>query len=313
MRLRFQQSFLLSAALALTSSYAIAQTRKPPPATTTAAPTAQTAAPPQAAAPAPSVSARKAPNKDEVYFTIARRINQQQPNSSPTALVSSLDGVFEIKDIAAAPDGKMLVTVQERAPSNAAYTQKATRIKLAPFEKDKWAWEEFEEAKRFYPVEKIFPYTQNDLNKKKQAIAAKWANLAMSINRQCDAGIKTLETAKAVIKADPPQMATWQGFRTALNEALKNNDQDGLLYAYRDIASNSDGIAALGDNYPDLKANDAYLRLVEEFKAAVNGTAGGRRDYIETVKVFNDTLVRLPFALVAAGMDFQRVDAKVEE
>ena len=86
-----------------------------------------------------------------------------------------------------------------------------------------------------------------------------------------------------------------------------------MLYTYRDIASNSDGLLSLGDTYPDLKANDAYLRLVEEFKGAINGTNGGKRDYTETVKVYNDTLVRLPFALVAAGIDFTRIEPKIEE
>ncbi|NOT60189.1 MAG: hypothetical protein HOP19_08185, partial [Acidobacteria bacterium] len=124
---------------------------------------------------------------------------------------------------------------------------------------------------------------------------------------------KALETAKAVIKSDPPMLSQWQGFRTALNDALKNNDQDALLYTDRDIASNSDGIVNLADTYPDLKANDAYLRLIEEFKGAINGTNGGKRDYVETVKVYNDTLVRLPYALVASGIDYVRIEPKVED
>ncbi len=317
---QFVQQFVwLSAAfiflpIGLTTTTLAQATRKATPPVT---PAVKPAAPPAAQAPVPQAAApaavRKPPNKDEVFFTLARRINQQNANTSPSALVSVLDGFIEIKEIAPQPDGKLLVTVLERAPSNASYTQKSARVKLAPAEKDKWTWEEFEEAKRFYPVEKIFPYTQNDLNRKKQTIAAKWANLAMSINKQCDAGIKALDTAKAVIKSDPPMLSQWQGYRTALNEALKNNDQDGLLYTYRDIASNSDSIVNLGDNYPDLKANDAYLRLVEEFKGAINGTTGGKRDYVETVKVYNDTLVRLPFALVASGIDFVRIEPKVEE
>jgi LemA protein len=306
MKTMIRQFLWLSTGFILLNTLAWAQVRK-------TTPTTAPAANPATATQAPAV-ARKAPSKDEVFFTLARRIGQQNANTSPSALVSILDGFIEIKEIAAQPDGKMIVTVQERAPSNAAYTQKSARLKLAPAtEKDKWMWEEFEEAKRFYPVEKIFPYTQNDLNKKKQNIAAKWANLAMSINKQCDAAIKALDTAKAVIKTDPPMLSQWQGFRAALNDALKNNDQDALLYTYRDMASNSDGIVNLADTYPDLKTNDAYLRLIEEFKGAINGTNGGKRDYVETVKLYNDTLVRLPFALVASGIDYVRIEPKVEE
>ena len=268
----------------------------------------------QTRAPAAPVSNAKPPSKDEVYFSIARRINAQN-NAAVSGVVGALGGTIEVKEIVMGADGKATVTVQERAASNASYTQKSIRITLAPpapgDKENKWTWEQFEEARRFYAAEKIFSYTANDLNHKKQAIAGKWAGYAAAVGKQLEAGIKAMETAKAVIKTDPGPLVALVGLRATLAEATKNNDQDAFANVGRDLASQADGVASLGDTFETLKANDAYLRLVDEFKGAGNATTATRRDYVETVKLYNDSLERLPFALVAYGLEFQRIEPKL--
>lgn len=280
-----------------------------------ARPQPKPAAPPAAQTPAPAaVSNAKPPSKDEVYFAIARRINAQN-NTAVSGVVGALGGLIEVKDIVMGADGKATVTVQERATSNAAYTQKSTRLMLAPpvaGDKDnKWTWEQFEEARRFYTVDKIFPYAANDLNRKKQNISAKWANFSAGIGKQLEAGIKAMETAKAVIKQDPGPLGALLPLRATLAEVLKNNDQDALVPVSQELASSTDNITSLADSFEALKANDAYLRLLEEFKGAVNAVTAMRRDYVEAVKVYNESLERLPYALVAYGLEFQRIEPKV--
>ncbi len=288
----------------LGASLAHAQVRTPP----------KTAAP-QTPAPAP-VAKQKPPSKDEAYFSIARRINAQNNNTAVSGVVGALDNVIEIKEITVGADGKATVIVQERAPSNAAYTQKSSRLILTPAGDDKWNWEQFEEARRLYAVDRIFSYTQGDLGKKKQAITASWNAFTQAISKQNEAGIKALETAKAVLKAEPQQLSALVGIRTALAEAAKTNDAENIanaqLNAYRDLTNQTDGIISLADSYDVLKTNDAYLRLIEEFKTAVNVTKGTRRGYADTVNVYNESLVRLPFALVAYGLEFQRIEPKIE-
>lgn len=285
---------------------ALAQTRPQP----------KAALPAAAAAQAPAAAAVKAkpPSKDEVYFSIARLINAKN-NATVSSVVSALAGVIEVKEIEIDAEGKALVTVQELAASNAAHTQQSIRIMLAPpvaGDKDrKWTWEQFEQARRFYAVEKIFPYTANELNRKKQNISAKWAAFSAAIGKQLEAGIKAMETAKAVMKTEPAPLAALMPLRATLAEVLKNNDPDALVSVSYELNSSTPNLTALGDTYEALKANDAYLRLLEEFKGAVNATTAMRRDYVETVKVYNETLERLPYALVAYGLEFQRIEPKL--
>ena len=261
-----------------------------------------------AQAPAP-----KAMSKDEVFFSIARRINSVS-ESPVSAIVTELDGLIEVTSIAAEADGKALVTVREKAPSNAVSTNKSTRMRFAPPPTGKdWAWVEFEENRKFYPVEKLFPYAKDELNRRKQLTANKWSAFVTSIGKQGEAATKAMETAKAVIKADPPPLAALMTLRATLSEAVKENNKDGIIGAYQELSQQADPITALADTYSDLKANDAYLRLIEEYKNTINLTAAARREYVQSVAAYNEILLRLPYTLVAYGLGFTRIEANIDE
>lgn len=250
-------------------------------------------------------------SKDEVFFSIARRLNSVN-ESSVSAIVAEVDGVIEVTGITLEADGKAMATVKERAPSNAASTNKSTRLKFTPPPTgNQWTWVEFEENRKFYPVEKLFPYAKDELGKRRQLANAKWSTFVMSIGKQGESATKALETAKAVIRSDPPPLATLNTIRPALNEAMKENNKDGVLNAYRDLSQQTEPITTLGETYHDLKANDAYLRLVDEYKNSVNVTTAARKEYVQAVEAYNEALQRLPFALVAYGLQFTKMEANI--
>jgi len=263
----------------------------------------------QTAAPA---AAAKPMKKDEVYFSLARKLNSI--NESPaSAIVAELDGVIEVTNIVMGADGKATVTVKEHTPSSAAYTNKSTRLIFTPPPAgDKWTWEQFEENRKFYPVDKLFPYAKEELGKRRQMTAARWGAFITAINKQAESAQKALETAKSVLKADPPPMAPVRVTRAAITEASKENKMEEMLNAYRELQQQTDVITGLGDAYSDLKTNDAYLRLIEEFRNAVNVTNAARRDYGQSVAAYNESLLRLPFALVAYGLQFTKIEANIQ-
>ncbi len=250
--------------------------------------------------------------KDEVYFAIARKINSVT-ESQVSALVAELDGVIEITEIAAEADGISMVTVRERAPSNAASTNKSIRLKFAPpVAGAEWKWVEFENNRRFYEVEKLFPYTKGELDRRRQLATTKWTAFLTSITKQSDAAHKALDTAKAVIKSDPAPLQALTPIRENLNQAVKDNDKDGILAAYGELAQQEEPITALGETHAELKTNDAYLRLLDEYKNSVKVTVAARKDYLQSVAAYNEQLGRLPFALVAYGLQFTKMQANVE-
>ena len=128
---------------------------------------------------------------------------------------------------------------------------------------------------------------------------ARWAQFLAAVNKQAEAGGKALDTAKAIMKSDPPPAAAYLAARTALTEAAKENKLEETISSYKELNRQNESILTLGDNFPDLKTNDAYLRLIEEFKNAVNVTTAARKEYGQSVAAYNESLVRLPFSLVA--------------
>ncbi|MFN8005258.1 MAG: hypothetical protein U0X75_30085, partial [Acidobacteriota bacterium] len=200
-----------------------------------------------AQAPAAAGAAKKISN-DEVYLSLARRINAI--NESPvSAIVAELDGAFEITGITMRPDGKAEVAIKERAPSSASHTNKSTRLLYAPpASGDKWTWVEFEENRRFYPVEKLFPYAKDELGKRQQLTTARWTAFLNAMGKQGETATKALDTAKAILKGDPAPLAAVTNARKALAEAIKENQTDSILSAYAELQQQTDPILALGDS-----------------------------------------------------------------
>ncbi|HEX9000351.1 MAG TPA: LemA family protein [Blastocatellia bacterium] len=272
------------------------------------------AAPPATQSPAgkpPAGTPAKQIKRDEVFFSIGRRVNEAS-ESQVSAVVAEVDGVIEVTGITYREDGKAEVTVKERAQSNASSTNKSIKLVFAPpATGDKWIWEQFEDNRRLYPVERLFPYAKAELTKRKQNTVGTWSAFLASIVRQGESASKVLDTAKAIIKTDTPQAAAVTAARTALNEAMKENKFDETIEAYNALAAQTEPILALGDTYTDLKANDAYLRLLEEFKNSANTTNAQRKNYVQAVETYNEALQRLPYGLVAYGLQFTRIEPKV--
>ena len=115
--------------------------------------------------------------KDELYLSVARRLNAL--NESPSsAIPNELDAVIEVISLTTLPDGKAEATIKERAPSDAAQAGKSIRLIFAPpaagDKEEKWTWEQFENNRRLYPVDKLFPYAKDELGKRKQATVMGW-------------------------------------------------------------------------------------------------------------------------------------------
>lgn len=263
----------------------------------------------QVNAQAPAGTGLKTIARDEVFFSVARRIRQVS-ESPVSAIVSELDGLVEITAISAESDGRSLVTLRERTPASAASPVKSTRMRFAPPPTGKdWTWVEFEENRKFYPIDKLFPYVKDELGRRKQATVTRWSALLAATGKQNDASIKAVETIKGVIRVDPPILASLVTLRGALADAVKENEKERIISTYREILQQAEAVTALSDTYSDLKANDAYLRLIDEYKNSISQTAAAQKDYVQSVAAYNESLLRLPFTLVAYGLGFTRLEA----
>jgi hypothetical protein len=260
-----------------------------------------------------SVTAQTAPKpltRDETYFSIARRIAEQ--SESPVSdVVGSLDEVMEVTQITPDKDGKTTVVVKEKAEASASHPQKSIRLVFAPAG-EKWRWESFENQSKLYPVEKLFPYAKDELTKRRLTVEQTFASLLMVMISEGETAFKAMEAAKAVIRNEPAPLAQINAARASLTKAIKDKEIPGILAAHQQLSQAVEPVATFADQYGDLKANDAYLRLMDEFHRARNTLPQARRNYIEAVNAHNEVLRRLPFGLVAYGVGFTRIEAQME-
>jgi LemA protein len=263
------------------------------------------------------VFAQKKPEpltKDETYFALARR-NLEQNESPVTNVVGVLDEIIEVGEISVGADGKTTAVVKEKAPSSAAFQQKAIKVTFI-VAGDKWRWDSFEDRGKFYPVEKLFPVAKGELGRHRQAVEMAWARVLETMNKQGEAAMKVLETAKAIIKAEPTAMVPVASARKSLAEAVarakESGDMEPVRSAFRELTMAVEPVATLGEQFPDLKANDAWLRLHEEFSAVQKSLPTVRKNYLDAVAAYNEILKRLPYGLVAYGLGFVKLETQIE-
>jgi hypothetical protein len=263
------------------------------------------------------VFAQKKPEpltRDETYFALARR-NIEQSESPVTDVVGALDELIEVGEITVASDGRSTAVVKEKAPSSAAFQQKAIKVTFI-VAGDKWRWDTFEDRGKYYPVDKLLPVAKNELGRYRQTAETAWARVIEAMTKQGEAATKVLETAKAIIRADPLPLVPVTSARKTLAEAMVKAKESGNMEpirdAFRELNQAVEPVATLGDQHPDLKANDAWLRLHDEFTALQKSLPGVRKNYLDAVAAYNEVIKRLPYGLVAYGLGFVKMEPQIE-
>ena len=147
---------------------------------------------------------------------------------------------------------------------------------------------------------------RNDLVTKKEAVNAAWSQVDVALQRRADLIPNLVETVKGYAKHEESIMTAVANARSALINAKTPQEK---------IAANTQLDGALGrllvvvENYPNLKANETFLRLQDELAGTENRIAVERRKYNETVQSYNTQIQLFPNNIVASMSGFQRNDA----
>ncbi len=147
---------------------------------------------------------------------------------------------------------------------------------------------------------------RNDMVRLNQAVQAQWSNVDVVLQRRVDLIPNLVETVKGyakhevtVFEAIANARAALYGARTPAERIAANDQLDSALAR----------LLVIVENYPNLKANENFLRLQDELAGTENRIAVERRKYNEAVQAYNTYIQVFPNNIIAGSAGFQPNDA----
>ena len=147
---------------------------------------------------------------------------------------------------------------------------------------------------------------RNEMVRLNTAVQAQWSDVDVVLQRRSDLIPNLVETVKGYAKHEVTVFEAIANARAALYAARTPADR---------IAANSQLDGALGrllvivENYPNLKANENFLRLQDELAGTENRIAVERRKYNETLRAYNTFIQLFPNNIFAGWAGFRPNDA----
>ncbi|MEN6465089.1 MAG: LemA family protein [Syntrophaceae bacterium] len=149
----------------------------------------------------------------------------------------------------------------------------------------------------------FFQSNYNSLVRLDEGVKASWAQVENQLQRRFDLIPNLVETVKGYAKHEKEVLTEVTNARARVGQAGTVPDK---------IAANNELAGALGrllvvvEKYPDLKANQNFLRLQDELAGTENRISVERRRYNEAVKEFNVKSRSFPANIVAGMFGFKQ-------
>lgn len=129
-----------------------------------------------------------------------------------------------------------------------------------------------------------------------------WADIEVQLKRRYDLIPNLIETVKGYAKHEE---GTLTKVVEARNMAMQSNgDVAGQAKAQNMITDALKSVFALSEAYPDLKANQNFLKLQEELSDTENKIQAARRFYNGNVRDLNTSVMTFPGNIVANMFHF---------
>jgi LemA protein len=144
----------------------------------------------------------------------------------------------------------------------------------------------------------------NGLIRRRNQIENAWSQIDVQLKRRLDLIPNLVETVKGYAAHE---QATLEKVIQARNAALAApSTPHAQAEADNQLTGALKSIFALGEAYPDLKANQNFLQLQEELTATEGRVAYARQFYNDSVLDYNNKLEQFPTMIYARALKFQR-------
>jgi LemA protein len=138
----------------------------------------------------------------------------------------------------------------------------------------------------------------------REAIEAAWAQVENQMQRRNDLIPNLVEVTKGYAAHE---RGVFESIANARARMLASGSREDRMEASNDLSAAVGRLLALGERYPELKANEQFARLSDELAGTENRIAVERMRYNEAVRAYNTYLQSLPAMLYASALGFKPV------
>jgi len=141
----------------------------------------------------------------------------------------------------------------------------------------------------------------NGLVQLRERVDASWSDIDVQLTRRHDLIPNLVETVRGYASHES---GTLEKVIQARNSALSASGPDQKAQAEAGLVGALRSIFALAEAYPDLKANQNFLRLQDSLSEIEEQVQSARRYYNAVVRDYNTKIRQVPTNLVATGFGF---------
>lgn len=153
----------------------------------------------------------------------------------------------------------------------------------------------------------IYITAYNGLQKAKVYTEESWSQIDVQLKRRNDLIPNLVETVKGYAKHESETFEKVVQLRNQLTQVPADNREETLKVSNQ-ITDSLKTIFALSENYPDLKANQNFLKLQEELTNTENKIAYSRQLYNSSAAQYDQKLLTFPSNIIAKIHGFKRID-----
>ena len=142
----------------------------------------------------------------------------------------------------------------------------------------------------------------NTFVSQEQAIKAQWAQVENQLQRRSDLIPNLVETTKGFAQHEE---GVYKDIADARSRLLAAKSPDETITAANQQSSALGRLLAVVENYPQLKANEQFNRLMDELSGTENRLAVERMRYNEVVQAYNTSRGQFPSNMTAKMFGFK--------
>jgi LemA protein len=151
----------------------------------------------------------------------------------------------------------------------------------------------------------------NGLISVKNDVAKAWANIDILLKQRHDELPNLVEVCKGYMNYERDTLEKITQARSQYQQALS---VDQKAHADQSMTTALRGLFAVAENYPQLKANENFLKLQNRITELESEIADRREFYNDSVNTFNIRIQQVPDTMIAAFMNLRPQSMfKVEE